>query len=629
MSPGGVSEEVCSSPTQSRSRILESFEDAITSASGLSRRTLREQLEDGTPRSMRMDHIFGVWDVRGATRPITDFYEFVSTLGEGGYGVVQKWRLRSSWDGLDEAEVAVKLIRWTSVWNGCVRSKDQEKLIRNELKMLLVLDHPFIIKFREWFETPCLGIFFVMELCSGRSLQDLLDDVCALPEGERKGQMPRLRRHFREITYAVSYIHSMTPPVVHRDLKPDNVLLKNPNDPNSCVKLIDFGLACLRAHSGEDGTYQQGTLPFMAPEQFLSSAGDITQEMDNWSLGVIFAWIITALELGSLQHPMLPQDEGVDFEVRHVDLYRAYRDKRPWNRELFAGHHESAFRLADRVLVHDPCGRASATEILQEEWVRSGDPAAAAAAELLGQGRVIQNLMTYHQLGAFDKKILSLVADNANEAQVAMLRKTFRALDYDSSGILSRDNLINGFRSNDVELPAETVEAIFAEMDVDSSGTISYNEWLAATIGSRILRSEESVSAAFRCLDVNGNGHLRRRDLERAVGEQEAADVMQQAGVEEEESGLISYASFRRLLHHVADHRVSLQKVPEEPPAKPAEKRRTSGARIAGILRSFTVGAPAPPPARRDDGGADRRACVSEALGSSWRAGTFRAAAKA
>merc|ERR1711920_529956 len=108
-----------------------------------------------------------------------------------------------------------------------------------------------------------------------------------------------LRRYFRETVYAVSYIHSFKPPVVHRDLKPENVLLKD-ESLSSCIKLIDFGLAVHRAHASEysGGMWQQGTPLFMAPETFLSREGHFTPEMDVWALGVIFSWIITALQRG-------------------------------------------------------------------------------------------------------------------------------------------------------------------------------------------------------------------------------------------------------------------------------------------------------------------------------------------
>jgi len=524
--------------------------------------SLRRMLDDdftstNSTVSARAGNILETWDLRGAKRPITDFYSLEGPLGEGNYGKVERWKCRSSSElGLDDPYVAVKLINWTSIWRGWVRDRKQEELLRNELKMLLMLDNPFIIKFKEWFEQACTGISFVTELCSGPSLQDVLEGVCMLPASTRQARMPRLRRYFREITYAVSYIHGFTPPVVHRDLKPDNVLLKWPGDPNSVVKLIDFGLASLQ-ESGREGHEQLGTPVFMAPEQYLGSGCSITREMDIWALGVIFAWIITALEHGSLQHPMLPADEGKEFDVRWIALYRAYRERQPWNRELFGAQPESAFVLCDRILEHDPARRISATDMLEEAWVRCGDPAAAAAAELLRQGHVITNIRTYSALSGFDKKILSLMADNVHDKQVILLRRTFQALDTSKTGKLSWTDLVDGFRSNDVDFPEGVLNGLFEEMDKEGTGLIAYHDWLAATMGSRILLSGRALASAFRALNPSGTGSISRAELERAVGVEEADAVLSDPSVLDDD-GCVPFKGFRRLAKKVAERRMAL-----------------------------------------------------------------------
>eukprot|EP00434_Breviolum_minutum_P030817 symbB.v1.2.027251.t1/scaffold2780.1/size77252/9 len=220
----------------------------------------------------RAHSIMTHWKFRGAYRPITAFYEFERTLGEGAFGSVSKWSMHAS-----NQKVAVKQIKWQKIWHGAFRNRAAEKEIRKELKLLLVLDNPFIIKFREWFEDICKGIFFVMELCSGPSLQSILEDVCKQPEGLRREKLPKLRRHFREVTYAISYLHGMDPPVVHRDLKPENILLADCTE-HSTARLIDFGLASLK--TDEDAPLAVGTMVFMAPETFVNVKVELDQQTD-------------------------------------------------------------------------------------------------------------------------------------------------------------------------------------------------------------------------------------------------------------------------------------------------------------------------------------------------------------
>ena len=64
-----------------------------------------------------------------------------------------------------------------------------------------------------------------------------------------------------------------------------------------------------------------GTMVFMAPETFVNVKVELDQQTDVWALGVILMWMVTALELGSLQHPCLDRDEGEEFDVKWIALY--------------------------------------------------------------------------------------------------------------------------------------------------------------------------------------------------------------------------------------------------------------------------------------------------------------------
>jgi len=82
----------------------------------------------------------------------------------------------------------------------------------------------------------------------------------------------------------------------------------------------------------------------------------------------MFAWIISSLYMGSQQHPILPKEKGVGFNVEYYDLLCAMRDSEPWNRELFAGCDDSSFRVADALFVFEPEQRATAAQLLDSGW---------------------------------------------------------------------------------------------------------------------------------------------------------------------------------------------------------------------------------------------------------------------
>eukprot|EP00913_Durusdinium_trenchii_P002671 g2472.t1 len=579
-SPGSNSPMVRRSRTWSASQFTKNFRHlqrmmsspklgfAKRGLRGESRKRLKADELDFGQLSLhdRATSIMDLWKIRGQYRPITAFYDFERKLGEGAFGSVAKWRIKGSQQQVAvkrtpgaAADAAVVGIKWRAIWHGFFRNRAAEKAIRKELKLLLVLDNPFIIKFREWFEDLFKGIFFVMELCSGP--------------------------HFREVTYAISYLHGMDPPVVHRDLKPENILLADATE-HSTARLIDFGLASLKTDQEEH--LAVGTMVFMAPETFTDVKAQLDQQTDIWALGVIFTWIVTALELGSLQHPCLEPEDGEEFNVRWIDLYNAFRDRVPWNRALIASY-PTVGSILDKVLVYQPSARCGAAAILQDgstvhpsqdPWMSVSDPAISASAELLERGSLLYNLRTFGELTNLEKKIVSLVADHAPDAKLELLRRrggTFRAFDTSKQGVLDVSELIEGFRRHDVDISEDLIRDLFDSVDIDHNHVISYQEWLAATIGPGILDSEPragvtgrrswrsvkvkggeaALGACFRRLDPEANGVITRDDLIRAVGEEGADEVF---AIDEDSffaADNISYEEFKVMAQKIGAKRAS------------------------------------------------------------------------
>ncbi|CAG2181082.1 unnamed protein product, partial [Oppiella nova] len=71
---------------------------------------------------------------------------------------------------------------------------------------------------------------------------------------------------FKEILECVQYLHELNPPVIHRDLKPDNILISSQLRNGRFIKICDFGLASLHSSSYSSHTTGVGTRQYMAPE---------------------------------------------------------------------------------------------------------------------------------------------------------------------------------------------------------------------------------------------------------------------------------------------------------------------------------------------------------------------------
>jgi serine/threonine protein kinase len=149
-----------------------------------------------------------------------------------------------------------------------------------EAKAVELLNHSHIIKVREYGEQDGKP-YFTMDFIEGGSLRDRVGDF--------KGQPQRAAALVERIARAVQQAHEQN--ILHRDLKPGNILMRGPDDP----VVADFGLAKMLdgdASLTKTGTVL-GTPAYMAPEQLQGRNHDFGPETDVWALGVILHELLT------------------------------------------------------------------------------------------------------------------------------------------------------------------------------------------------------------------------------------------------------------------------------------------------------------------------------------------------
>lgn len=153
---------------------------------------------------------------------------------------------------------------------GMLNSPDIRKRFEREARTIAQLDHPGIVRVVDFGDSPEVGLFMVTELVAGAPL-----GFEALP-AERAVQL------ILRVLDALGHAHGQG--VVHRDLKPDNVLLA----PEDTIKVLDFGLARLLGAEGEVLTQQGavfGTPRYMSPEQ--ASGEVVDHRTDLYAVGVM------------------------------------------------------------------------------------------------------------------------------------------------------------------------------------------------------------------------------------------------------------------------------------------------------------------------------------------------------
>src|SRR5881396_2813519 len=198
-------------------------------------------------------------------------YQILEEIGRGGMGVIYRARQRHS-----RRIVAVKRIL-------TYHADSQETLVRfrREAEAAARLDHPNVLPIYEVGENEDGLPSFSMKFAAGGSLADAAPDLRKEPR--------RIVRLVAKVARAVEYAHAEG--ILHRDLKPGNILLDGRGEP----LVSDFGLAkWLDATSELTQTLAIfGTPGYIAPEQANGSAGKITPAADVYSLGAILFYLFT------------------------------------------------------------------------------------------------------------------------------------------------------------------------------------------------------------------------------------------------------------------------------------------------------------------------------------------------
>jgi eukaryotic-like serine/threonine-protein kinase len=257
----------------------------------------------------------------------------VRRLGAGGMGTVY---LAERTDGTFEQRVAIKLF---------AASPQFESRFRRERAILARLDHPRIARLVDGGVHDGRQPYFVLEYVDGQPLDAYLR--------ERTPSFRERVELFLEICDAVGYAHRNL--VVHRDLKPQNILVTR----DGHVKLLDFGIAKLLADDDvlATRTLQSVATPaYAAPEQL--TGGTITTATDVWALGALLYQVLSG---------------ALPFATRHgrVALEHAIlHDDPPRPRSLAPEVPEDLEAIALAALRKEPERRTPSVEALAEDLRR-------------------------------------------------------------------------------------------------------------------------------------------------------------------------------------------------------------------------------------------------------------------
>ena len=158
-----------------------------------------------------------------------------------------------------------------------------------EADIITKLDHPALPRIVDIIDNG-ITLYIIMDYVEGESLDKKIKKEGAQPEEEVIGWA-------KQICAALDYLHSRKPPIIYRDMKPANIMLK----PEGTIKVIDFGIAREYKEQEQKDTIMFGTPGYAPPEQLVNN-GQTDARSDIFAFGMTMFHLITGIAPGSISY---------------------------------------------------------------------------------------------------------------------------------------------------------------------------------------------------------------------------------------------------------------------------------------------------------------------------------------
>lgn len=363
--------------------------------------------------------------------------------------------------------------------------------------------------------------YLITELCTGG---ELFDEIAKKTVFNEKDAAIIIE----QVLEAIAYCHNKS--IVHRDLKPENILIDSSNNNN--IKVIDFGTSQKMSQKYKMNQ-AFGTSYYIAPEVLVT---DYDEKCDVWSIGVIMYILLSGKP---------PFDGDSDKEI----CKKVKEGKYSLAGEEWDDISKEGKDLLKKLMTYDPKKRISWAEALKHEWFaeinRAGDTKNTISA--------LQNLKDFRAEKKLQQAAITfIVSQLASKEEMDELQKAFKALDINKTGVLSREELLIGYRQLMGDLAEVEVDRIMAIADTDKSGAIDYSEWVVATINKNQLLSDEKMKQAFDLFDKDGGGTISSSEIKEVLGIGKHStkkiwdEIVQEVDIDGD--GEISYVEFKSMM---------------------------------------------------------------------------------
>ena len=392
-------------------------------------------------------------------------YTFGKTLGKGTFGQV-----RLAMHKPTKQVRSIKILKKSEV--------DVTSLV-NEITILSKLSHPSIMQIYEIYEDST-NVYIVSEYCKGGELFDVISQKGSFSEKEASIIM-------KQLMSAICYSHQNG--IVHRDLKPENILMDNDSD-DLIIKIIDWG--CAKTLKKKEKLHEaDGTSYYIAPEVL---RGEYDEKCDIWACGVIFYILLCG-------YPPFNGDN--DEEIFESVLKGEFE----FPEEEWDSVSETAKALIQKMLTKNPKKRISALDSLQDIFFKKYEDKSQTDKQLAKN--VLGNMKKFKKNRKLEKATIAFIINQLIlKDERAELEKQFKEWDLNGDGVLSRDEIIKGYKKTYGKVDENEIDNMIKSIDLDGNGVIDYNEFLACSMSKEKILRDENLELCFKAFDLDNSGKI-------------------------------------------------------------------------------------------------------------------------
>jgi calcium-dependent protein kinase len=413
---------------------------------------------------------------------------------------------------------------------------EEKKSLREEVEILMLVDHPNIMKIKKLIETRT-SYDIVSKYINGKNLLQVIK--------EKTLTTVDAISILNQILLAINHCHKKN--IIHRNLTPENILITNYNitdientnssekiiirELKNIVKVIDFGIA-EKLNESRKFIHFMGNPPYTAPEMHDEIYG---KECDVWSAGIIFFLMLSSKKF----------EKAFLIAKKQKELYKEI-DRMNYD--------DNIKQLIRDMLKKNPNDRISAENALKNEIFK-----------FEGVKDIISDVFTnekakrmkrFQSLGQVEKTILTYISKFIfNDKLNRELTILFKQIDENNDGMLSSQEMIDALKKSKID--PVIGQDINDRISLMKDGMINYSEFIASMRDWNIADEMGYFEKAFNEYDIDKSGVLDLNELKRNMPTISESDLQRFIGeADKNGDGKINLSELKEHIMKKVSHKV-------------------------------------------------------------------------